>query len=63
MVMDFLNEYPQIYISTKLLYLSRDQFDLEISRSIINRTLKYIRITYRYVKPVHDIQNDDLRVK
>jgi hypothetical protein len=60
--MDFLNEYPQIYLNEITAFIS-EEFDVEISRNIINRTLKRIRIIHKRIKSIHDAQNEDLRVK
>jgi hypothetical protein len=60
--MNFLNEYPQIYFDEIIIFIA-DEFDLEISRNIISKIFKYIKIIYKRVKPVHDMQNNDLRVK
>jgi transposase len=61
-MMDFLDEYPQAYLNEIIAFVS-EEFDVEISRSTINRILKHIRITYKRVEPVHGAQNDDLRVR
>jgi hypothetical protein len=60
--MNFLDEYPQIYFIEITAFIS-NEFDLEINRNIISRIFKYIKIIYKRVKFVHDIRNNDLRIK
>jgi hypothetical protein len=60
--MNFLNEYSEIYFNEIIAFIS-DELDLVINRNIINKIFRYIKITYKYVKPVHGMQNNDLRVK
>jgi hypothetical protein len=60
--MDFLDEYSQTYHDEITTFISKE-FDFKISRSIMSRILKRIRIIYKRIKPVHGAQNEDLRVK
>jgi hypothetical protein len=50
--MDFLDEYSEIYFDEIIAFIA-DEFDLAINRNIMSKAFRYIKITYKRVKPVY----------
>jgi hypothetical protein len=51
---NFLNEYFITFID-KIRTFVTEKFDIEINRNIINKILKRIKLTWKRMKPVHNL--------
>jgi transposase len=53
-MVDFLNEYPEIYFNEIIVFIA-DEFDFVINRNIISKAFKHIKIIYKRVESVYDM--------